>query len=75
MNAYRPRGDSPQRNNTAGGGVGGAETVIWKKKKHVRRLVQNGAGAPRRVVGVRIQGADVGSARHRPAGRTPLLQI
>lgn len=40
----RKAGECKMRNNTAGSSVGGAE---WLSRKHMRWLVQNGAGAPR----------------------------
>lgn len=70
-NAYCLRGDSLQRNNTAGSSVGGAECYLENTCADWFKTGQEPYGE----WCARIQGTDVGCARHRSAERTLLPNL
>lgn len=71
MNVHCLRGDSLQRNNTAGSSVGGAECYLENTCADWSKTGQEPYGE----WCARIQGADVGCARHCSAERTLLPNL
>lgn len=71
MNVHCLRGDSLQRNNTAGSSVGGAECYLENTRADWSKTGQEPYGE----WCARIQGADVGCARHCSAERTLLPNL
>lgn len=71
MNVYCLRGDSLQRNNTAGSSVGGAERYLENTCADWSKTGQEPYGE----WCARIQGADVGCARHRSAERRSVIAV